>query len=394
MEREPVRFLARELEPLLDDARARARRLRRRRPRRPGLRPQRHRGRERGAALARPRAGDELLVTDHAYNACRNALDFVAGRRGREVVVADVPFPARLAGRGRRSGPGEGHRPHAARAARPRHQPDRAGLPDRAARARARARAASTRWSTARTRPAWSRSTSARSAPRTTPATCTSGSARRRAPRSCTCARTAAPASARSSISHGANCRAHGSQPLPPRVRLDRHDDPDRRGSACPRRSQFLGALLPGGWPELMARNRALALRGARRSLCAALGIDRPRPTRCSARSPPCRCPTARSRRRRRSTPIRCRTRCSTTTHRGAGVALAGAAAAAAPHLGQLYNELGDVRAARGGAHAHPRLAVTPRRSLRHPAAAAAAAPARESRPAVQFSPPLISLSA
>jgi len=93
MERQPVQFFVRDLEALLDEARSVL-----------------------GEFIGAPagdlawvpnattavnsvlrsldiEAGDELLTTDHEYNACRNVLEFVAARAGAKVVVAAIPFP-------------------------------------------------------------------------------------------------------------------------------------------------------------------------------------------------------------------------------------------------------------------------------------------------------------
>lgn len=41
------------------------------------------------------KAGDAVLTTNHAYGACKNALDRRAASAGAEVIVAEVPFPIR-----------------------------------------------------------------------------------------------------------------------------------------------------------------------------------------------------------------------------------------------------------------------------------------------------------
>jgi isopenicillin-N epimerase len=95
MERQPLQFLVRELEAELDAARAVLAQFT---------------GAEAEDLVFIPNAttgvntilrslsfqpGDELLVTDQEYNASRNALNFVAERSGARVVVASIPFPFR-----------------------------------------------------------------------------------------------------------------------------------------------------------------------------------------------------------------------------------------------------------------------------------------------------------
>lgn len=40
-------------------------------------------------------SGDEVLVTNHGYNACNNTVDYAASRFGAKMVIAEIPFPIR-----------------------------------------------------------------------------------------------------------------------------------------------------------------------------------------------------------------------------------------------------------------------------------------------------------
>jgi isopenicillin-N epimerase len=93
LEQEPLRFMVEQLEPALDAARAAVGRFVGAAPDDLALIPNATTGVNTVLRSLRFEPGDELLTTDHEYNAVRNALDFVAARWGARVVVAPVPFP-------------------------------------------------------------------------------------------------------------------------------------------------------------------------------------------------------------------------------------------------------------------------------------------------------------
>lgn len=97
MERQPVQFLVRELEPLLDEARAALARFVGAHPDNLVFVPNATSGVNTIVRSLSLEPGDQLLVTDQEYNACRNALEFVAARARAEVVVAPLPFPVESA---------------------------------------------------------------------------------------------------------------------------------------------------------------------------------------------------------------------------------------------------------------------------------------------------------
>jgi isopenicillin-N epimerase len=275
LEREPVRFFVRELPDLLDAARAALARFVGADPRDLVFVPNVTAGVNAVLRSLTLRATDELLTTDQEYNACRNALEFVARRFGANVVVAPVPFPLRDAA--------EVSSALLARVT-PRtrlvlfdHVTSQTGLvlPVAELAAELSRRGVATLVDGAH-------------APGMVPldleaigatyyaANCHKWICAPKGVGFLWARRDAQPALHPTSISHGYNAPTGDRSRFQTLFDWTGTDDPT--AALCvPEALRVVAALRPGGWPEIMASNRALCL-AARRVLCAALEIELPCP--------------------------------------------------------------------------------------------------------------------
>lgn len=93
LEREPVRFFEREFEDLLDAARRELAAFVGADVEHLAFVPNATHGVNTILRSLSFERGDELLVTNHEYNACRNAINAVAERSGASIAVATIPVP-------------------------------------------------------------------------------------------------------------------------------------------------------------------------------------------------------------------------------------------------------------------------------------------------------------
>src|SRR5438067_859585 len=93
LEREPVRFMVRELEALLDDARAQLAAFVGADAEGIAFVPNATAGVNAVLRSLDLDQNDEILISTHEYNATRNIAEFAAGLVGAKVIAADVPFP-------------------------------------------------------------------------------------------------------------------------------------------------------------------------------------------------------------------------------------------------------------------------------------------------------------
>jgi isopenicillin-N epimerase len=275
LEREPVRFMVRELEGRLDRARAALAAFVGAAPSHLAFVTNATAGVNAVLRSLPLRAGDQIVTTTQEYNACRNVVDFVCRATGATAVVVDLPFPVKdgdeIAGRIlERVGP-------RARLVLLDHVTSQTALifPVASIARELRARGVDLLVDGAHAPGMIPLDLEALGASWYT-ANCHKWIC---APKGAAFlwAREDKVASTRpAAISHGANSpRTDRSRFL---IEFDWTGTFDPTAwLSVPVAIDFMGSLLEGGWPELMRRNRALARRG-RDLLCEALEIAPPAP--------------------------------------------------------------------------------------------------------------------
>ena len=275
LERGPVQFMHRDLEGLVDAARADVALFVGANPEELVFVPNATTGVNTVLRSLRFEPGDELLTTSHEYNACRNALDFVAERSGARVVAVDIPFPVAspeevverlLAGVCDRT-----------RLALVDHITSLTGMvmPISEIVGALSDRGVDTLVDGAHG-PGMIPLDLSAIGPAYYTGNCHKWLCAPKGAAILYVRRDLQPGVRPLTISHGANSTRDDRTRFHLEFGWTGTDDPTAY-LCVPESIRFMGSLLPGGWPELMARNRSLALE-ARRLLCDAVGVDPPCP--------------------------------------------------------------------------------------------------------------------